>query len=410
MEIEYNYLLSLLDANTGKERAVVLGGIMILAILMAVIMHYITTYITNKHLLKFITKSETLWDDYMVERNLFKYLNALVPLIVFDMIISKVPFYENALDKVVKVSIVVIFILIVNAILAVLGDIYSTYSISRTRPIKSYLQILSLMITIIGIIVSVGIILDKSPLVFLSGIGAMTAVIMLIFKDAILGFVASIQLAANNMVGIGDWIEMPNHLADGDVIEINLTNVKVQNFDKTITTIPSYALVSSSFRNWKGMQMAGSRRIKRSIYLDSNSVKFLTPKEVEEYKKIELLKDYIEKKENELVKFNEGKRMADTPVNGRRLTNIGMFRAYVELYLKNNPNINQDLTLLVRQQEPTVQGIPLELYCFAKTIVWLEYEGIQSDIFEHLIPVIHEFGLSLFQNPTGNDFQNLRSR
>jgi miniconductance mechanosensitive channel len=325
------------------------------------------------------------------------------------MIISRVPFYENVLDKVVKVSMVLIFVLIVNAILAVLGDIYSTYSISRTRPIKSYLQIVSLLVTIIGVIIAISIILGKSPLIFLSGIGAMTAVIMLIFKDAILGFVASIQLAANNMVGIGDWIEMPNHLADGDVIEINLTNVKVQNFDKTITTIPSYALISHSFRNWKGMQSTGSRRIKRSIYLDSNSVRFLSPVEVEEYKKIDLLKEYIEMKEKEIEKFNESKGVT-LPINGRRLTNIGIFRAYVELFLKNNPNINKNLTLLVRQQEPTFQGIPLEIYCFAKTIEWKEYESIQSDIFEHLIPVIHEFNLAIFQNPTGNDFQNLKSR
>jgi miniconductance mechanosensitive channel len=409
METQYNYLLHLLDANTGKERAIVLGVIIVGALVLAIIMHYISTYITNKHLLKFITKSETLWDDYMVERNLFKYLNALIPLLVFDMIISRVPFYENVLDKVVKVSMVLIFVLIVNAILAVLGDIYSTYSISRTRPIKSYLQIVSLLVTIIGVIIAISIILGKSPLIFLSGIGAMTAVIMLIFKDAILGFVASIQLAANNMVGIGDWIEMPNHLADGDVIEINLTNVKVQNFDKTITTIPSYALISHSFRNWKGMQSTGSRRIKRSIYLDSNSVRFLSPVEVEEYKKIDLLKEYIEMKEKEIEKFNESKGVT-LPINGRRLTNIGIFRAYVELFLKNNPNINKNLTLLVRQQEPTFQGIPLEIYCFAKTIEWKEYESIQSDIFEHLIPVIHEFNLAIFQNPTGNDFQNLKSR
>jgi miniconductance mechanosensitive channel len=409
METQYNYLLHLLDANTGKERAIVLGVIIVGALVLAIIMHYISTYITNKHLLKFITKSETLWDDYMVERNLFKYLNALIPLLVFDMIISRVPFYENVLDKVVKVSMVLIFVLIVNAILAVLGDIYSTYSISRTRPIKSYLQIVSLLVTIIGVIIAISIILGKSPLIFLSGIGAMTAVIMLIFKDAILWFVASIQLAANNMVGIGDWIEMPNHLADGDVIEINLTNVKVQNFDKTITTIPSYALISHSFRNWKGMQSTGSRRIKRSIYLDSNSVRFLSPVEVEEYKKIDLLKEYIEMKEKEIEKFNESKGVT-LPINGRRLTNIGIFRAYVELFLKNNPNINKNLTLLVRQQEPTFQGIPLEIYCFAKTIEWKEYESIQSDIFEHLIPVIHEFNLAIFQNPTGNDFQNLKSR
>ena len=370
-------------------------------------MHFITTYITKHHLFKIIKKSETKWDDYMMESGLFKYLSALVPLIIFQIFLSKLDFYEMFFDKIIKICVVIIFVLIANAVLEVLGDIYSTYNISKRKPIKSYLQVASLLVSIVAITVSIGILLNRSPVVILSGIGAMTAVIMLIFKDAILGFVASIQLAANNMVSIGDWIEMPGQSADGDVVEINLTNVKVQNFDKTITTIPSYALISNSFRNWKGMQSAGSRRIKRSIFLDSNSVKFLSLEEVKKYKKIDLLKDYIEKKEKEIEKFNSGKNIEKTPVNGRRLTNIGMFRAYVELYLKNSSYINQDLTLLVRQQEPTIQGIPLEIYCFAKTIVWQEYEGIQSDLFEHLIPVIHEFDLAIFQNPTGSDFRTL---
>ena len=408
METQYDYLMNILNGDTDKSRILILSVIFFGSLLLAIVMYYITSYITNKHLLKFISKSETLWDDYMVERNLFKYLNALVPLIVFDIIISKLPFYEHFIDKVVKISIVVIFILIANAILAVLGDIYSTYSISKTRPIRSYLQIASIIITVIGIIVGLSIMLGKSPVVFLSGIGAMTAVIMLIFKDAILGFVASIQLAANNMVAIGDWIEMPDYLADGDVIEINLTNVKVQNFDKTITTIPSYALISSAFRNWKGMQVAGSRRIKRSIFLDSNSVRFLTQDEVEKYKKIELLKDYIEKKEKELSEYNKGRRVDLSGINGRRLTNAGVFRAYMKEYLKTDPRINTNLTLLVRQQSPTPQGIPIEIYCFAKTTEWQVYEGIQSDIFEHLIPAINEFDLAIFQNPTGNDFRSLR--
>jgi len=377
-------------------------------LVIAIIMHYITNYIIKNHLIKLIEKSETKWDDFLIENNVFKYLNALVPLIVFQIMIRKLNFFKTFFEKTIDIGMVIIFTLIANGILSVFSDIYSTYSISKRRPIKSYLQVMSLFLVIVAATISVGIVMDKSPLKILSGIGAMTAVIMLIFKDAILGFVASIQLAANNMVGIGDWIEMPNQLADGDVIEINLTNVKVQNFDKTITTIPSYALVSNSFRNWKGMQSTGSRRIKRSIFLDSNSVKFLSSEEVKEYKKIDLLKEYIEKKEREIGDSNREKDIMSSPINGRRLTNIGMFRAYVELYLKNSPHINQNLTLLVRQQEPTFQGIPLEIYCFAKTIVWQEYEGIQSDLFEHLIPTIHAFDLAVFQNPTGNDLRMLR--
>ncbi len=404
----YNAIIEYLNVSGHYQRIFVVGIIMVMTLIIAVIMHYITDYIIKNHLIKLIEKSETKWDDFLIENNVFKYLNALVPLIVFQIMIRKLNFLESFFEKTVDIGMVIIFTLIANGILSVFSDIYSTYSISKRRPIKSYLQVMSLFLVIVAVTISVGIIMDKSPLKILSGIGAMTAVIMLIFKDAILGFVASIQLAANNMVGIGDWIEMPNQLADGDVIEINLTNVKVQNFDKTITTIPSYALVSNSFRNWKGMQSTGSRRIKRSIFLDSNSVKFLSSEEVKEFKKIDLLKGYIERKEKEIEVSNRDRNVLSTPINGRRLTNIGMFRAYVELYLKNSPYINQNLTLLVRQQEPTFQGIPLEIYCFAKTIVWQEYEGIQSDLFEHLIPTIHEFDLAVFQNPTGNDLRMLR--
>ncbi|MEI6857742.1 mechanosensitive ion channel family protein [Psychrilyobacter sp.] len=404
----YSTIIEYLNISGYYQRIFVVGIIMVLTLIIAVIMHAITNYIIKNYLIKLIEKSETKWDDFLIENNVLKYLNALVPLIVFHMMISKLDFFKSFFEKIIDIGIVIVFTLIVNGILSVFSDIYNTYSISKRRPIKSYLQVMSLFLMIIAATISVGIVMDKSPLKILSGIGAMTAVIMLIFKDAILGFVASIQLAANNMVGIGDWIEMPNQLADGDVVEINLTNVKVQNFDKTITTIPSYALVSNSFRNWKGMQSTGSRRIKRSIFLDSNSVKFLSLEEIKEYKKIYLLRDYIEKKEKEVEKSNRDKDLGSTPINGRRFTKIGMFRVYVELYLRNSSHINQDLTLLVRQQEPTFQGIPLEIYCFAKTIVWQEYEGIQSDLFEHLIPIIHEFDLAVFQNPTGNDLRMLR--
>ncbi|MCK5780064.1 MAG: mechanosensitive ion channel, partial [Psychrilyobacter sp.] len=294
-------------------------------------------------------------------------------------------------------------------VLDVINDIYETYPVSRQKPIKSYLQVLSIIGSIIALILIIALLMDKSPVKVLSGVGALTAVIMFIFKDAILGFIASIQLAANNMVAIGDWIEMSSHGADGDVIEINLTNVKVQNFDKTITTIPSYALISSSFRNWKGMQQAGNRRIKRPIFIDSNSVKFLTPEEVNKFKEIEVLGSYISEKEEEIKEYNEKHKVEKSYINGRRLTNIGLLRAYIKLFLLEHPMINNNLTLLVRQQEPTPQGIPIEIYCFAKTTVWQEYEGIQSDIFEHLIPLINEFGLTVFQNPTGNDFRNLNN-
>lgn len=403
----YNTIIEYLSVSGFYKRSFVIVIIIVITLIIAVVMHYITAYIIKHHLTKMIEKSETKWDDFLISNNILQYLNALVPLIVFQTMISKLNFFESFFEKAIDIGIVVIFTLIANGILSVCNDIYNTYSISKKRPIKSYLQVLSLFLTIIAVTISIGIIMDKSPLKILSGIGAMTAITMLIFKDAILGFIASIQLAANNMVGIGDWIEMPDQLANGDVTEINLINVKVQNFDKTITTIPSYALISNSFRNWKGMQSTGCRRIKRSIFLDSSSVKFLSLEEVKKYKNIDLLRGYIEKVGKEIEESNRDKNMEITPINGRRFTNIGMFRAYVELYLKNSPYINQNLTLLVRQQESTFQGIPLEVYCFAKTIVWQEYEGIQSDLFEHLIPTANEFDLVIFQNPAGNDLRKL---
>lgn len=406
----YHMIIEALNVSGPYERIVIIGIITVITLTIAISMHYITHYIIKNYLIKFIEKSETKWDDFLVTNNVLNYLNALVPLIVFQAMIKKLDFFESFFQKIVDIGMVVIFTLIANGVLTVFGDIYSTYAISKKRPIKSYLQVVSLFLIIVAITISIGIVFDKSPLKILSGISAMTAIVMLIFKDAILGFVASIQLAANNMVGIGDWIEMPGELANGDVVEINLTNVKVQNFDKTITTIPSYALISNSFRNWKGMQSSGSRRIKRSIFIDSCSIKFLSLEDIKKYKKIDILKDYVEKKEKEIEKYNSDKNILETGLNGRRLTNAGMLRAYIELYLKSSPYINQNLTLLVRQQEITFQGMPLEVYCFAKTIAWEEYEGIQSDIFEHLIPIVNEFDLKIFQNPTGNDFRGLSQR
>ena len=247
----YDTIIEYFNISGDYQKFFIIGVVIIFTLIIAILMHYITNYIIKNHLIKLIEKSETKWDDFLVENNILNYLNALVPLIVFQVIIRRLNFFQSFFEKTIDIGMVIIFTLIINGLLSVFSDIYDTYTISKRRPIKSYLQIISLFLIIIAVTISIGIVMEKSPLKILGGISAMTAVIMLIFKDAILGFVASIQLAANNMVGIGDWIEMPNQLADGHVIEINLTNVKVQNFDKTITTIPSYALVSNSFRNWK---------------------------------------------------------------------------------------------------------------------------------------------------------------
>jgi miniconductance mechanosensitive channel len=252
----------------------------------------------------------------------------------------------------------------------------------------------------------IAIVLNKSPLYFLTGLGALSAVLMLIFKDPILGFVAGIQLTANKMVARGDWLEMPKYDADGDVLEIGLTTVKVQNWDKTITTIPTYALISESFKNWRGMQESGGRRIKRFVYLDLGSIKFCTEEMLERFSRIQYITEYIERKKKEISEYNEAFQV-DTSilVNGRHLTNIGTFRAYVTAYLKNHPMINQDMTFLVRQLAPTPQGLPLEIYVFCKDKIWANYEAIQADIFDHILAVVPEFDLRVFQEPSGGDFR-----
>jgi miniconductance mechanosensitive channel len=253
--------------------------------------------------------------------------------------------------------------------------------------------------------------LGKSPFIYLSGLGAMAAVFSFIFKDSILGLVAGMLLSLNDMLRIGDWIEMPKYGADGDVIDVTMNTVKVQNFDRTITTIPAYALISDSFRNWRGMQETGGRRIKRAINIDTSSVKFCTHDMLDKYKKIHLLNEYIESKEKEIEEYNSINQI-DTSllVNGRHLTNIGTFRIYIANYLKHHPKIHQGLIQIVRQLPPSENGLPLEIYAFTNDINWVNYEGIQADIFDHILAVAKEFDLDIFQNPTGQDIRNIGNK
>ena len=276
------------------------------------------------------------------------------------------------------------------------------------KPIGSYFQLGRIILYLISAILILSVLLGKSPIYFLSVFGAMSAVVLLIFKDTILGFVSSIQMSANDMVRVGDWIEMPKFNADGDVIAINLNTVKVRNWDKTVTTIPTYFFTSDSFKNWRGMQESGGRRIKRSLNINVKSVKFVDATARESYKKIFLLKDYIETRQKEIEVFNS-KYDFDSSVliNGRRMTNLGVFRHYVESYLKNHPKIHQGLTLLVRQLPLEDKGIPIEVYCFTKTTAWNEYEDIQADIFDHLLASASFFDLEVFQQVSGSDFSKI---
>jgi miniconductance mechanosensitive channel len=299
-----------------------------------------------------------------------------------------------------------VLLLVLNSLISAANAIYRTYEISKSRPIKGYLQVVRIFITVIGIVVMVTTILNKSALGLLSGIGALSAVIILVFRDSILGLVASVQLSGNDMVRIGDWITVPSYGADGDVVDITLQTVTVQNFDKTIVTVPIYSLVSSSFKNWRGMSDSGGRRIKRSLSIDMNSVRFCTPEMIARFRKIDILGDYIDRKQQEIDEDNRT-RKANTSemINGRRMTNLGVFRAYIGAYLHDHPLIHDEMTFLVRQLQPTDKGLPLEIYVFSRDQAWARYEAIQADIFDHLLASISFFDLDVYQSPSSLDLR-----
>ncbi len=357
-------------------------------------------------------RSSVTWDDALVEHNVVGRLVQIVPaLIVF----VGLPFVPGLPDMLVQLTrnvatgyMVLMSTMALTALLSAANTIYSRLPVARTRPLKGFVQLLQIIVWVFGAVLIVAAILDRSPLLLLSGFGAMTAVLLLVFKDTILSLVASVQLTAQDMVRVGDWIEMPQFGADGDVIDVQLHTVTVQNWDKTITTIPTLRLISDSFRNWRGMSQSGGRRIKRAIYVDVNSIRFQTAKEIVHFKRFALLQDYIAGKEKELADYNASLEHAvDEAVNKRRLTNIGSFRAYALNYLKNRPDLHKGMTLMVRQLAPGPEGLPLEIYCFTNTTAWADYEGIQADIFDHLLAIVPEFGLRLYQKPAGSDLANL---
>jgi miniconductance mechanosensitive channel len=318
------------------------------------------------------------------------------------------PWLLNASYLTLDIYFASVVAIVISAFLNVLSKVVIATTSAKPVPIKSATQVLKIFVYIILVIVIVSYLLGQRPGAILTGLGAASAIILLIFRDTILGFVGGIQLSAYDMVREGDWISLPKHNVDGTVLDISLTTVKVQNWDKTISTVPTYALVSESLKNWRGMEESGGRRIKRSINIDINSIAFTTKEQLEKFRKIHLLKDYIEKKEEELVKYNEVEKIDNSVlVNGRRQTNLGIFRAYLVAYLRKKPEINNDMTFLVRQLDPTEKGIPMEIYVFSKIQSWAEYEAIQSDIFDHIIASIPEFGLKVFQEPSGADFKSL---
>ena len=313
---------------------------------------------------------------------------------------------RNFLDNVALAFTILFLVLAISALLNALLDIYARTEHARTRSIKGYVQLAKMVLFIFGAIIIVATLIDRSPLLLLSGLGAMSAVILLVYKDTLLSFVASVQLTSNDMLRVGDWIEMPQVGADGDVVDITLHTVKVQNFDKTIVSIPTWRLMSESFKNWRGMQAAGGRRIKRSLFIDASGVRFITDDEEQRLSNIHLLTDYMTRKQAELKAWNEAQgNVAVMSANRRRMTNIGTFRAYALAYLKSHAHIQPNMTCMVRQMQTTAQGVPLEIYCFTSTTAWADYERIQGDIFDYLLAVLPDFGLSLYQQPSGNDLR-----
>lgn len=360
----------------------------------------------------FAARSRVAWDNVLIEHRVFERLSQVIPALVLVTGVPFVPNLPGGLVVVVQnVGLAYVVLAIVRGVTAALSAanaIYESHAIARSRPLKGIVQVAQIIVYVIGAILIVAMLIDRSPLILLSGLGAMTAVLLLIFKDTILGLVASIQLTANDMVRVGDWIEMPAYGADGDVLEVALHTVKVQNFDKTITTIPTYKLISESFRNWRGMSESGGRRIKRPVYLDQSSIRFLTDEEIQRLRAFRLLEPHFAAKERELEAYHAALGVdGEADVNRRRLTNVGVFRAYVRAYLSNHPQIRDDTIVLVRQLKPGPEGLPIEIYCFTKTTDWLAYEDIQSDIFDHVLAIVPEFGLELFQRPAGTDIARL---
>ncbi len=361
---------------------------------------------------RIVQRTKSTWDDMMVNRGVFTRLSRIAPALVVyfanPLLFPETDWVTDVIQRAAIAYMVGVAILVLDAILDGAHDIYQTFSqISKRRPIKGYIQLVKILVYIIGVILIVTTILGTSPVGILGGIGAMSAVLLLVFKDSILGLVAGLQLSGNNMVQIGDWIEMPKYGADGDVIDITLQSVKVQNWDKTITTIPIYSLVSDSFRNWRGMSESGGRRIKRAISIDMRSVKFCTPELIERFKQYELIREYVISRDREIAEHNAERGLDERDlVSGRRMTNLGTFRAYIAAYLHNHPKIHQEMTFLVRHLAPGPTGIPIEIYVFSADQAWANYEGIQADMMDHLLAVLPEFELRVFQQPSGWDIQS----
>ncbi len=411
----YNILNNFLLGVGLQDRSAALATtiLMFLAVLaVAVAVTWIVRNILFRAVTSFIRKNRYTWDDALVHNHLFDRLSWFVPLVIFYLALDLVMLPDKPVTaftrRLILTGFVIVTVRCILALLNAINEIYMTVNRRHRPPIRSYIDAARIISLIMGGIFILAILTNRSPWGLLSVLGGLTAVTMLVFKDSILGFVASVQLTGTDMVRLGDWIEMPSYGADGDVTDISIHCVKVRNWDKTITTIPTYALVANSFKNWRGMAESGGRRIKRAINIDMNSIRFVTDEELEKFSRISLLGGYVKARQEEIEKHNR-EHEVDTSllINGRRQTNVGIFRAYILAYLKNHPKIHRDMTFLVRHLPPGGNGLPVEIYVFSNDQAWASYESIQADIFDHLLASLPTFGLRIFQNPTGHDFSRL---
>lgn len=404
----------LVDQGLNNEISIILSDYVWLigVALIAWIAYYFVKKVLYNFLKRLVKRSSNQIDDILLEQKLFRrvsyYAPALVIYKIAPWVISGYVGMAFFITRVMEAYMLMVTILVIESFFNSIHHVYSTTEMSKSRPIKGFIQVAKIFVYAIGFIILLSWLLGQKPLALLGGLGALSAVLMLVFKDSILGFVAGIQLSANQMVQIGDWISMPKYDVDGSVIDISLTTVKIQNWDNTISMVPTYNLISDSVKNYRGMQESGARRIARSINLNMNSVKFCTPEMLERFERIHYIEDYVRRKEDELNSYNSTNNIdSSIVVNGRRQTNIGVFRVYVSEYIKNHPRIRKDLTILVRQMPLSELGLPIQIYCFTDTTVWIEYEQIQSDIFDHLLAILPYFDLQVFQNASGSDFNKL---
>lgn len=392
-----------LDTASAEIASFFIAGVFITGL--AFFANFVAKRIIVRLVTKLVRRTPWTWDDKLADHHVFTRLSHLAPAMVINVFGRGVfGAYESWVNNAVLIYIIVIMFLVMSAALNAVQAIIGETKRGADIPVKGFVQAIKLIAFLLVGILVLSVLVGKTPIYFLSGIGALTAVLLLIFRDALLGLVAGVMISVNQMVRVGDWIEMPSNGADGDVIDVSLTTVKVRNWDRTITTVPSYDLISKSFKNWRGMFENQGRRIKRSIFIDMQTIDFVDESRMQRFKRIRLLQSYLEAKLREVEEANKETGLdLEVLCNGRRLTNIGTFRAYCLAYLKAHPGILQRELMIVRQLAPTEHGLPLEIYAFTNDTRWVVYEGIQSDIFDHLLSIMREFGLRVFQGPSGYD-------